>query len=40
MLISMCREVAESPSLLGRKYDEVADGLYGIKVENTVKQTQ
>ena len=36
MLINMCREVAESPSLLGRKYDEVADGLYGIKANRHI----
>ena len=36
MLKNMCREVAESPSLLGRKYEEVADGLYGMKANRHI----
>lgn len=31
MLISACRKVADNPLLVGRKYEEVAEGLWGFK---------
>ena len=31
MLIAACRRIAENPSAAGRRYDEVAEGLFGVK---------
>lgn len=31
MLIASCNKIVENPTLLGRKYDEIADGLLGFK---------
>lgn len=31
MLIDACRRVAENPIAAGRRYDEVAEGVFGVK---------
>lgn len=31
MLISSCRRIADSPKMSGRRYEEVADGLFGAR---------
>lgn len=31
MLIAACRRIAENPPTAGRRYDEVAEGLFGVK---------
>ena len=31
MLIAACRRIAENPPAAGRRYDEVAKGLFGVK---------
>lgn len=36
MLIASCQKVANNPILFGRKYDVIADGLYGFKVNKHI----
>lgn len=35
-VIASCDKVAENPTLFGRQYDEIADGLLGFKVNRHV----
>lgn len=36
MLIASCQKVADNPILFGRKYDVIADELYGFKVNKYI----
>ena len=36
MLIASCRKVAENPILFGRKYEDIAEGLYGFKANKHI----
>lgn len=36
MLIASCRKLAENPVLFGRRYEEIADNLYGCKAQKHI----
>ena len=35
-IISLCKSIANNPTLLGTRYDEVIDGLLGYKVKEHI----
>ena len=36
MLIASCRKITENPRLLGLKYEEIAEGLYGYRANRHI----
>ena len=36
MLVASCRKLAENPVLFGRRYEEIADNLYGCKSQKHI----
>lgn len=36
MLIASCQQVAENPQLLGKRYDEILEGLRGFKAQKHI----
>ncbi len=36
MLIALCRKITENPRLLGLKYEEIAEGLYGYRANRHI----
>ena len=36
MLVASCRKLAENPVLFGRRYEEIADNLYGYKAQRHI----
>lgn len=36
IIIASCRKIVENPMLLGRRYDEIAENLYGCKTNKHI----